>query len=152
MWHDALDAAESGEWTFPGGWEWIKSGRNEERLAELPPDSGPNRINTFVQLADEWLQRTSTFDPDRRMPGPLETVSTVPVTVGLFTWFVAAEWHLHALDFGQVIGEEYRTPHAQSLYEATLTVFGRSPRGGDRWDQMLKMMGRQSTGPTELAP
>jgi len=143
-WHDALDDAEAGASTPRFGWDSMST-RNEETLAALPPDTGSNRVSTFVQRAEEWLDRFERLDPGLALPVAVQDIAAVPITVGLFGWVAAGEWYVHAWDFAQVTGEEYRAPHAESLYDAMQVMYGLTPREGDAWNHALRTSGRRPT-------
>jgi hypothetical protein len=64
-------------------------------------------------------------------------VVAVPITVGLFAWVGGTEWHIHAWDFAQVIGQNYRTEHARVIYNGTMAIRGRTPGDEDPWEAIL---------------
>ena len=137
MWHEALDDAHDGvstpRWRFKD-----LSRHNEEYLAALPDASGGARIEDFVDRANRWCDRVSETDPDLLFPAAIQDVCATPLTVGLFAWFGGVEFHLHAWDFAQTIGEDYRSPHAQTILDAVSALFGSTIDDGDPWDQIIR--------------
>jgi hypothetical protein len=136
MWHQALDDAETGVTTPRLRWDDL-SRHNQEYLESLPAESGPNRIETFAQRANDWFERVSRLDPALPIPVALQDIAAVPITLGLFAWAGGLEWHLHAWDFAQVIGEEYFTPHAETISAGIMATRGLSPRREDGWEHII---------------
>ena len=135
-WHAALDDAENATTTNLFGWDELPA-RNDESLAALPASAGPERISQFVDRAEAWCARAAGLDPDLPLPIALQDISAVPLTVGLFAWIGGWEWHVHAWDFAQVIGETHRPTDVQSLYDASLVIYGRDPEPGDPWERRV---------------
>jgi hypothetical protein len=135
-WHVLLDDSEAGATAPRFGWDEMDA-HFEALLAALPAGSGPDRIRTFTQRADEYFERVSRLDPRLPLVAALSDVAAVPLTVGLFAWVGGNEWHIHAWDFSQVIGEEYRTAHAQTIYQGTMAIRGLTPGDEDPWETML---------------
>lgn len=135
-WHGALDDAERGTTTNRFAWDELPA-RNDESLAALPPSSGPERISQFVERAEAWCVRAADLDQDLPLPIALQDISAVPLTVGLFAWIGGWEWHVHAWDFAQVIGEPHRPMDVQTLYDAALVIYGRDAEPGDPWERRV---------------
>lgn len=137
MWHEALDDANEGITT--ARWRYTDLPRhNEEYLAALPDVSGPERIEEFVDCATHWCDRVAQADSDLAIPIAVQDVCPTPLTVGSFAWLAGSEFHLHAWDFAQTIGEQYRNPHAQSILDARTTLFETQPGSGDPWEQIIQ--------------
>jgi hypothetical protein len=145
MWHEALDDAEAG--VSVARWGWNEMARyNDEYLAALPDTSGPERIDDFVDRANRWCDRVPLTDPDLPIPAAVQDVCPTPLTVSPFAWLAGAEFHLHAWDFAQAIGEDYTAPHAQTILDARTALFGTASDGrfgvtvdgGDPWDQIIR--------------
>lgn len=137
MWHEALDDAEAGVTT--ARWRWKDMARhNDEYLASLPPASGPQRIVSFIDQANRWCERVAAVDPDLPIPVAVQDLCAIPLTVRLFAWVAGGEWHVHAWDFAQVIGESYRTAHAHIITQARAAMFGAPLADGDPWAEIIR--------------
>ena len=104
-WHILLDDSVAGASSGRFGYAEMDA-HFERRLASLPPGSGPDRIGAFTQRINEYFERVLGLDPDLAFVSGLTDVATVPMTTGLFAWIGGLEWHIHAWDFAQVIGED----------------------------------------------
>ncbi len=135
-WHVLLDDAEAGRPAPRFGWNEMDA-HFEAALATLPPGSGTDRIHAFVQRAEDYLGRLTNLDSELPLVSALSDIATVPLTVGLFAWVGGNEWHIHAWDFAQVTGEDYRTEHAALINEGSLAIRGRTPADGDPWQAIL---------------
>lgn len=139
MWHEALDDAVARATT--SRWRWAELPRaNAEYLDALPAASGPDRIEDFVTLATGWCNRVADTDPDLAIPVAVQDICPPRLTVATFTWLAGAEFHVHAWDFAQAIGDDYRprTDHARSIRNARVALWGSANRDGDPWDLIIR--------------
>jgi uncharacterized protein (TIGR03083 family) len=135
-WHVLLDDAEAGVSVPRFGWDEMDA-HFEAVLASLPVGSGPDRIGAFAERAEDYFERVAGLDPDLPSVPAMSAVAVVPITVGLFAWVGGTEWQIHAWDFAQVIGQDYRTEHARMIYNGTMAIRGRTPGDEDPWEAML---------------
>jgi uncharacterized protein (TIGR03083 family) len=143
-WHVLLDDSEAGALSARFSWDEMDA-HFVGLLASLPDGSGPDRIGAFVQRADKYFERVSQLDPELTLVSALSDIAAVPVTVGLFAWLGGNEWHVHAWDFAQVIGEDYRTPHAPKIYEGSMAIRGLTPGPEDPWETTLHRLRPRSS-------
>jgi hypothetical protein len=138
MWHEALDDAAAGITT--SRWRWADMPRhNAEYLAALTDASGPDRIEDFVDLASRWCDRVVDTDPELPIPVAVQDVCPVPLTVAKFVWLAGGEFHVHAWDFAQTIGTDYRSPkHARSILNARSNLWALAVADGDPWDLVIE--------------
>ena len=136
-WHLVLDDTEAGEPSVRFGWAEMDR-YFLDLLAGLPEGSGPDRIAQFADRAEEYFDRVAALEPDLPLVAEaFRDIATVPVTVGLFAWIGGNEWHVHAWDFAQTIGEDYRTEHAATFYAGSMALRGRTVGAEDAWDTTL---------------
>lgn len=106
-------------------------------LAALPEEPGPARIEQFEARINACFDRVADLDPELPLVSALTDISPVPVTIGLFAWLGGVEWHVHAWDFAQVLGESYQTPHAKTIHAGASIVRGFAPTEGNSWEEIL---------------
>jgi uncharacterized protein (TIGR03083 family) len=135
-WRLLLDDSESGRSSPRFGWSEMDA-HFETALRALSPGSGMDRVHTFAERAEDYFDRLARLDPELPLVAALSDIATVPLTIGLFAWVGGNEWHIHAWDFAQVTGEDYRTEHAALINEGSLAIRGRTPADGDPWQAIL---------------
>lgn len=112
----------------------------KDRLAALPPGTGPERIGQFVDRAEQYFDRVHALDPELPLVSAFPDVTPVPMTIGLFAWLGGIEWHVHAWDFARTTSQPYRTDHAATLHEAAAAVFGGTVGDEDPWEAILNSL------------
>lgn len=134
-WHILLDDSEAGAASARFTWQEMDA-HFQRMLALLPDASGPERIETFGRRAESYFDRVADLDPELPLVSALTDIAAIPVTVGLFAWIGGTEWHVHAWDLAQVLGETYHTDHAATFYAGSMTLRGNTPTSDvDPWRQ-----------------
>lgn len=137
-WHRLLDAAEAGHHFvgLPRGQEL--AAMNARDLANLRENSGPERMERFLELAGDHLRRIERADWDVILG---EWSGLGPLTVGEHSGVAIGEWHVHAWDVARSLGADHRPTDDVVVAEGNQVVRSFS-FGGDAWHGVLTAYGR----------
>jgi uncharacterized protein (TIGR03083 family) len=89
--------------------------QNAAELAALPDVSGPEHITAFANSARAYAKRLLPI-----WDLPHHQYRDVLVTVGGMAGAVGVEWHLHAWDLAQALGQDYRPADPETLLSGWL--------------------------------
>jgi uncharacterized protein (TIGR03083 family) len=115
------------------------SRQNAAELAVLPPATGREHVVAFAVSAEAYADRLPDVWDE-----PYLSYRGTKLTAGDYAGAVCVEWHLHAWDLARALDKDHR-PSRPDVIEAawrTGVPHLRSPRGGDRWEAVLRASGR----------
>lgn len=137
-WHRLLDAAQTGRpfTALPRGREL--AAMNARDLLELTETSGSRRMEQFIDLATNHLQRLEAADWELTL-GSWSGLGSL--TIGQHSGVAIGEWHVHAWDIARSIGDEHRPSDAQ-MVAAGNRVLRDLPNEDDPWLAVLAGYGR----------
>jgi hypothetical protein len=121
---------------------------NARDLAALPQTDGPDRIATFLALAEAHRAQLSQVDWSLVFG---EWAGVGPLTVGEHTALAAGEWHIHAWDLASSSGRDHRPVDPSTLALGRCVLAG-SLSDGDPWLATLESAGRCPAGPLRDVP
>jgi putative acetyltransferase len=107
---------------------------NATDLATLEVESGPERIETFVELAEIHLRRLHEANWDTTLG---IWAGLGPLTVGEHTGIAIGEWHVHAWDLARASGSDHVPADPATVREGQ-HVLKRATDPGDPWTAVLR--------------
>ncbi len=120
---------------------------NARDLAALPASGGPERIQEFATSARAYGDRLASVDWQMILG---YWADLGPLTAAEHTGLAVGEWHIHAWDLCQSIGQDHRPTDPEVGAAARAALPAAFPEG-DPWDATLSWSGRH-LGPDPARP